>query len=98
MRDLKQIGAHNALTDRPRGMIGRHRLAAMEAAYEQHRRDGRLPATWEVVYGHAWVGTKVQPQFDTGDGIGIPVSAIGRSGSLAVSAIAGSKAGSGVGR
>jgi malonyl-CoA O-methyltransferase len=80
MRDLKQIGAQNALTDRSRGMTGRRRLAAMEAAYEQHRRDGRLPATWEVVYGHAWVGTKTQPQFDTGDGIAIPVSAIGRKG------------------
>ncbi|MGB5834546.1 MAG: malonyl-ACP O-methyltransferase BioC [Thiohalocapsa sp.] len=79
MHDLKQIGAHNALAERSRGMTGRRRLAAMEAAYEQHRNNDRLPATWEVVYGHAWVGTKVQTQFDTGDGIAIPVSAISRS-------------------
>jgi malonyl-CoA O-methyltransferase len=26
----------------------------MQAAYESHRRDGRLPATYEVVFGQAW--------------------------------------------
>jgi malonyl-CoA O-methyltransferase len=26
----------------------------MQAAYEQFRQDGRLPATYEVVFGHAW--------------------------------------------
>jgi malonyl-CoA O-methyltransferase len=26
----------------------------MTSAYESLRRDGRLPATYEVVYGHAW--------------------------------------------
>ena len=31
----------------------------MTQAYERFRRDGVLPATWEVVYGHAW---KVPPQ------------------------------------
>ncbi|MCF7985842.1 MAG: malonyl-ACP O-methyltransferase BioC [Thiohalocapsa sp.] len=81
MRDLKQIGAHNALLERPRGLTGRRRLAAMQRHYESRRSAGRLPATWEVVYGHAWVGAKAQPQFDTGDGIAVPISAIGgRSG------------------
>jgi malonyl-CoA O-methyltransferase len=79
MRDLKQLGARNALAERPRGLTGRQRLAAVEQAYEQYRRDGRLPATWEVVYGHAWVGAKAQPQVDTGDGIAVPISAIQRS-------------------
>jgi malonyl-CoA O-methyltransferase len=27
----------------------------MEAAYESFRQDGRLPATYEVVFAHAWV-------------------------------------------
>jgi malonyl-CoA O-methyltransferase len=80
MRDLKGLGARNALHHRPRGMTGPRRLALVEAAYDRHRRDGRLPATWEVVYGHAWVGTKAQPQIDTGDGIGIPLHAIARPG------------------
>ncbi|MGE0355576.1 MAG: malonyl-ACP O-methyltransferase BioC [Burkholderiales bacterium] len=58
-RDLKAIGAVNALPARPRGLPGRARWQRMTLAYERHRRDGRLPATWEVVYGHAW---KVPPK------------------------------------
>jgi malonyl-CoA O-methyltransferase len=54
MRDLKAIGAHNVTAGRPAGLTGRARLAALEANYERFRRDGRLPATFEVVYGHAW--------------------------------------------
>jgi malonyl-CoA O-methyltransferase len=54
MRDLKAIGAQNARTDRRRGLTGRHRWHRMLAALESFRRDGRLPASFEVVYGHAW--------------------------------------------
>lgn len=54
MGDLKALGAHNVNMGRPRGLTGPRRLARMRDAYEAHRRDGRLPATWEVVYGHAW--------------------------------------------
>lgn len=54
MRELKGIGAHNVLATRARGLTGRGRLAAMIAAYERERRDGVLPASYEVVYGHAW--------------------------------------------
>ncbi|HEY1953682.1 MAG TPA: malonyl-ACP O-methyltransferase BioC [Gemmatimonadaceae bacterium] len=54
MRDLKAIGAHNVTAGRPRGLVGRARLKRMQLAYEAFRRDGRLPATYEVVYGVAW--------------------------------------------
>jgi malonyl-CoA O-methyltransferase len=54
MRDLKAIGAHNVTAGRPRGLMGRARLRRMQDAYEAFRRDGRLPATYEVVYGAAW--------------------------------------------
>ena len=54
MRDLKAIGAHNVTAGRPRGLMGRARLRRMQSAYETFRRDGRLPATYEVVYGVAW--------------------------------------------
>jgi len=53
MRDLKAIGAHNVTAGRPRGLVGRRRLAALEAAYERFRADGRLPATFEVIFGRA---------------------------------------------
>lgn len=53
-RDLKAIGAHNVTAGRRRGLTGRGRWRAMSEAYEAFRRDGRLPATYEVVYGAAW--------------------------------------------
>jgi malonyl-CoA O-methyltransferase len=52
--DLKATGAHNAAMGRSRGLTGRRQFAALQAAYETHRQDGRLPATYEVVFGHAW--------------------------------------------
>jgi len=54
MRELKAIGAHNVATGRSRGLTGRRTLEDVRRRYEKLRRDGRLPATFEVVYGHAW--------------------------------------------
>ena len=54
MRDLKAIGAHNVTAGRPRSLLGRGRLKRMQDAYETYRRDGRLPATYEVIYGASW--------------------------------------------
>lgn len=55
MADLRAIGATNANIGRGRGLTPRARLRKAEAAYEAFRLpDGRLPATYEVVYGHAW--------------------------------------------
>ncbi|WP_308418553.1 methyltransferase domain-containing protein [Chitinimonas arctica] len=59
MRDLKAIGAHNVAVGRGRGLFGKAAFARACDAYEHLRRDGKLPATYEVVYGHAW---KPQPQ------------------------------------
>lgn len=70
MRDLKSIGAHNATDGRARGLLGRSFFAKLEAQYEQFRHGsksegGKLPATFEVVYGHAWRG-KDKPELDDG--------------------------------
>lgn len=65
MRDLKSIGAHNATDGRARGLLGRGFLHNLETAYEQFRSNGKLPATFEVVYGHAWRGAD-KVQFDDG--------------------------------
>lgn len=59
MRDLKTLGAHNVTAGRAHGLTGKNRLKTMLAAYEGLRRDGLLPATYEVVYGHAWVPAKI---------------------------------------
>jgi malonyl-CoA O-methyltransferase len=60
MRDLKGIGARNAASARRRGLLGKTAWSRLEQAYEMQRRDGRLPATFEVIYGHAWAGDKTR--------------------------------------
>ena len=62
--DLRGNGAGNAATDRRRGLMGRGEWRAVADAYEKFRRDGRLPATLEVIYAHAWKTEARQ----TGDG------------------------------
>lgn len=59
MRDLKAIGAHNMTRGRPSTLAGKSLLAKVARNYETARRDGRLPASFEVIYGHAW---KPQPR------------------------------------
>ena len=54
--ELKAIGATNQTRGRPRGLTGRGRRHALDAALASLARDGRIPATFEVVYGHAWKG------------------------------------------
>ncbi len=36
--------------------MGRRAWERMLASYERIRKEGRLPATIEVIYGHAWKG------------------------------------------
>ncbi len=56
VRDLKVSGQTCAARDRRRGLMGRGAWRRMLAAYELERSEGKLPATIEVVYGHAWKG------------------------------------------
>ena len=55
--DLRAVGSHARRADV--GALERSRWAAMTQLYEKQRRDGALPATHEVIYGHAW---KVAPR------------------------------------
>ena len=59
MYDLKQIGARNALQGRAKGMTGKSFLYQLEKLYEVYRADEKLPASYEVVYGHAWKVNKL---------------------------------------
>ena len=78
LRDLKSIGAHNAEKRRIAGLTGKQRFAQFKAAYERLRREGLIPATYEVVYGHAWAPLQKPTSYSLPDGaIGIPLSKIG---------------------
>lgn len=54
MRELRAIGATNALRARRHTLTGKARFAAASAAYDAFRADARLPATWEVITALAW--------------------------------------------
>ena len=77
MRDIKQLGAHNVALNRTRGLTGKARFARFRTAYESLAQNGKIPATYEAVYGHAWV-----PETEAArsrDGIAaVPVGHIGR--------------------
>ena len=78
MSDLKTLGAHNATAGRATGLTGKGRLKKMRDAYELLRRDGVLPASYEVVYGHAW-GRVASQGVSAHDGVAIfPLNRIRR--------------------
>ncbi len=54
MRELKNIGAHNVNKGRRKTLTGKQRLNNVISHYETFRSNDKLPATYEVVYGHAW--------------------------------------------
>ena len=57
LRDLHGIGSRSPDAGRRRGLTGRGTLAGLEQAYRRFAMaDGSLPASYEVVYGHAWSG------------------------------------------
>jgi len=58
LRELKEIGAHTVVEGQRPGLMGRREWRQLSENYERFRCEGRLPASFEVVYGHAWAGRK----------------------------------------
>jgi len=61
MRELKTIGAGNSAASRSAGLTGRAKLQRVLDAYEGFQRDGRYPASYEVIYGAAFGPKEGQP-------------------------------------
>ncbi|OGT33382.1 MAG: malonyl-[acyl-carrier protein] O-methyltransferase BioC [Gammaproteobacteria bacterium RBG_16_51_14] len=78
MRELKYLGAHNVNVGRRKTLTGKRRMLDMLAAYEQFRQEGRLPATYEVVYGHAWMLDRTPVRAGVNRPVSIPVASIRR--------------------
>ncbi|MCB1678767.1 MAG: malonyl-ACP O-methyltransferase BioC [Halioglobus sp.] len=51
LAELKTLGAHNMNRQRPAGLASRRALQGMLQAYENWRENGRLPASYEVLFG-----------------------------------------------
>jgi malonyl-CoA O-methyltransferase len=79
MRELRAIGATNALHARRHTLTGKTRFAAAANAYDTFRDNGRLPATWEVITALAWAPEHGAPIREGGQDVarfpagGIPV-------------------------
>ncbi len=74
MSDLKQIGSRNATAGRAPGLTGKKALHAMTQAYEAFRKDGSLPASYEVVYGHAWIPERKRHSFSKNHPLGVSIN------------------------
>ena len=51
--DIKAIGAQT-VKNRPKFLTGKNKFKLMIKMYETYRKQGKIPATYEVIYGHAW--------------------------------------------
>jgi len=76
MKDLKVLGASNVNAGRRRGLTGKKALEIVAETYEQFRVDQLLPATYEVIYGHAWAG-QIKQHNEAGE-VHIPIDQIQR--------------------
>lgn len=56
VRELRAAGDRCAMVGRRRGLAGRDLWRRVRDACARLTQDGRLPVTFEVVYGHAWKG------------------------------------------
>jgi len=75
MRDLKATGEGNATAGRPPGLSTPRQIKALAEAYESNRSADGLPATYEVVYGHAWATAPRQRQTLNGETL-VPIDSL----------------------
>lgn len=58
IKDLRGIGANNAVKAQFTGLTGKDRFARFEQSYKSIAKEtefqGRIPASYEIIYGHAW--------------------------------------------
>ena len=78
LRDARATASGALLRERRRGLLTPRQWRALEAALP--RVEDRLPARFEVVYGHAWRGERPGSAADAGGVARIGLDQIGRSG------------------
>ncbi|MDA3869467.1 MAG: malonyl-ACP O-methyltransferase BioC [Gammaproteobacteria bacterium] len=66
MQDLRDIGANVTASGHRQGLLTRNMLKQLREAYEVYRQQDVLPASYEVVYGHAWVAP-AESKTESGD-------------------------------
>ena len=74
MKDLKALGSRNAVSGRSHALTGKQKFKGMLQAYENFRQDDLLPASYEIVYGHAWIPEEKRDFVNPGKDFPIPVT------------------------
>jgi len=78
-KDLKDTGSSNLNTERSRNLTGKKRWESMLHLYEGFRINNAYPASFEIIYGHAWQAT--QPMLSQENEVGeilVPVDSIAK--------------------
>jgi len=75
MHELKKLGAHNVTMQRAPTFTGKTKLQTMLNHYENYRQPQGLPATYEVIYGHA-LGKHLNQFLHEEGAVGIPIHQI----------------------
>lgn len=79
LNDLKMLGMHNIISDRNKGLTTPRQFAKFTQAYNHYRNsDNTLPATLEIIYGHAWSCELAQSTVNTEGEVIIPITKIKR--------------------
>lgn len=76
LQSLKNQGVRNINPKRKQGLSGRHLLEKISHVYQKSEQNGKVPLTYEVVYGHAWRGENKAKT--VGGETFVPVNAIKR--------------------
>jgi malonyl-CoA O-methyltransferase len=64
LADLRDIGANVPAQGHRTGLLTAHALQRLRDAYEHYRVENTLPASYEIIYGHAWKGIAKKPHGD----------------------------------
>ena len=75
LHELTGSGSSNMAHGRRHGLTARGAMHRLRESYEPLRRDGALPVSLEVVYGHAWVG---QERASRGGEVRVPIANLRR--------------------
>lgn len=68
LADLRASGQTSARVDRARGLAGRGFLSSLHGGLAAQLHGGKLPVSFEIVYGHAWKAPPRRRQNQTEDG------------------------------
>jgi malonyl-CoA O-methyltransferase len=78
LSELAGSGSRNVAQGRRHGLTAPVALGTLRKSYEQLRREGTLPVSLEIVFGHAWTGHLART-VSSGE-VRVPIANLGRRG------------------